>query len=440
MANNTLKTRIILNNKTQNEWDTTYASHVPLKGEVCIYSDLRKIKIGDGTNTISDLVFANLTPEEIQSLISAATHSHANSEVLSATTASFTTELKTKLDGIATGATKITVDSSLSSTSTNPVQNKVINSALSEKVPTTRTVNGKALSANITLSASDVGADASGSASSALNSAKSYSDTNLGTAKSYTDTKIANLVGTAPETMDTLEELAAAIDAHQDVTDALNAAIGNKVDKVSGKGLSTNDYTTTEKNKLAGIATGAEVNQNAFSNVVVGSTTISADSKTDSLTITAGTNVTITPDADNDKITIAAKDTTYSAGTGISLSGTTINHSNSVTAGTASGDNSKTLTFGGTFTIPQVTYDAQGHITEKGTTTMTMPAAPTTVSGNAGSATKLKTARTIALSDGCIGTATSFNGTENITIPVTSVNAAKLTLSSSDTLILDGSL
>lgn len=33
--------------------------------------------------------------------------------------------------------------------------------------------------------------------------------------------------------------------------------VGNKVDKVSGKGLSTNDYTSTEKNKLAGIATGA---------------------------------------------------------------------------------------------------------------------------------------------------------------------------------------
>lgn len=33
-----------------------------------------------------------------------------------------------------------------------------------------------------------------------------------------------------------------------------------KVDKVSGKGLSTNDYTTDEKNKLAGIAKGAEVN------------------------------------------------------------------------------------------------------------------------------------------------------------------------------------
>lgn len=36
--------------------------------------------------------------------------------------------------------------------------------------------------------------------------------------------------------------------------------ISNKVDKVDGKGLSTNDYTTEEKNKLAGIASGAEVN------------------------------------------------------------------------------------------------------------------------------------------------------------------------------------
>lgn len=157
------------------------------------------------------------------------------------------------------------------------------------------------------------------------------------------------------------------------------------------------------------------VNQNAFSNVKVGETTVSADNTTDTLTLVAGSNVTITPDADNDKITISAKDTvythptssgnkhipsggssgqilrwsadgtaawgadnntTYSAGTGLSLSGTTFNHSNSVTAGTAQGDASKTLTFGETFTIPTVTYDAQGHVTGKGTTTMTMPANP----------------------------------------------------------------
>ena len=49
-----------------------------------------------------------------------------------------------------------------------------------------------------------------------------------------------------------------------------------------------------------------------------------------------------------------------------------------MTAGTAQGDASKTLTFGGTFTIPTITYDAQGHVTGKGTTTMTMPANPNT--------------------------------------------------------------
>lgn len=73
-----------------------------------------------------------------------------------------------------------------------------------------------------------------------------------------------------------------------------------------------NNYTTTEKNKLSGIATGAEVNQNAFSNIKVGTTTVAADAKTDTLEFVAGDNVTITPDATNDKITISATDTTYS--------------------------------------------------------------------------------------------------------------------------------
>lgn len=55
----------------------------------------------------------------------------------------------------------------------------------------------------------------------------------------------------------------------------------------------------------------AEANQNAFSNVAIGSSTIAADSKTDTLTLVAGNNVTLTPDTANDKITIAAADTVY---------------------------------------------------------------------------------------------------------------------------------
>lgn len=50
-------------------------------------------------------------------------------------------------------------------------------------------------------------------------------------------------------------DLGTVITAHQDIS--------GKVDKVSGKGLSTNDYTTNEKNKLSGIEAGAQVNVQA---------------------------------------------------------------------------------------------------------------------------------------------------------------------------------
>lgn len=90
----------------------------------------------------------------------------------------------------------------------------------------------------------------------------------LNSAKTYADGKVSALKeellgpGTS-EAIDTIYELATALQENESVVETLNSAISNKVDKVSGKGLSTNDYTTTEKNKLAGIASGAEVNVQA---------------------------------------------------------------------------------------------------------------------------------------------------------------------------------
>ena len=49
------------------------------------------------------------------------------------------------------------------------------------------------------------------------------------------------------------------------------------------------------------------------------------------------------------------------------------------------------------------------------------------ITGNASSATKLQTARTIAISGGATGTATSFDGSANITIPVTALDVSKAT-------------
>ena len=60
------------------------------------------------------------------------------------------------------------------------------------------------------------------------------------------EAKIDALIGDAPEIMDSLPELINVINNHAEL-------IGGKVDRQPGKGLSTNDYTTEEKNKLAGL-------------------------------------------------------------------------------------------------------------------------------------------------------------------------------------------
>lgn len=85
---------------------------------------------------------------------------------------------------------------------------------------------------------------------------------------------------------------------------------------------------------------------------------------------------------------IPAQDTTYSAGSGLSLSGTTINHASSITAGTAGSSTSTSGT--NTISIPYVTYNNTGHVTEAGTHTHTINEATTSASGLMSSADKTK--------------------------------------------------
>lgn len=103
--------------------------------------------------------------------------------------------------------------------------------------------------------------------------------------------------------------------------EAMRNLVNNKVEKVTGKGLSTNDYNATEKSHVqtayehsqaTHAPSNAEANQNAYSNIKVGTTTVSAKSTTDTVTLEAGDNVTLTPDATNKKVTIKATDTVYS--------------------------------------------------------------------------------------------------------------------------------
>ena len=69
----------------------------------------------------------------------------------------------------------------------------------------------------------------------------------------------------------------------QKIYTRMDNADANKVDKVTGKGLSTNDYTTNEKSKLSGIATGAQVN--VIETIKVNGTAQTVSSKAVNITV-----------------------------------------------------------------------------------------------------------------------------------------------------------
>lgn len=122
--------------------------------------------------------------------------------------------------------------------------------------------------------------------------------------------------------------------------------------------------SSSDKSKLDGIQAGAQVNQNAWSNLQVGNTLIQADSATDTLTVSAGNNITLTPDASNDSLTISATDTTYSAGTGLTLSGTEFSvNTNAIQEKLTAGSN---ITISGT-TISATDTDTHRPIQVNGT-------------------------------------------------------------------------
>lgn len=74
---------------------------------------------------------------------------------------------------------------------------------------------------------------------------------------------------TIQQILDSLESQASDISGKADRT-YVDSALANKVDKVSGKGLSTNDYTTADRQKLASIAANAQQNVPSDWNAEVG--------------------------------------------------------------------------------------------------------------------------------------------------------------------------
>lgn len=111
-------------------------SHGSLVNDGALNSDItsvNKVAVTDATNklkTISKLPLDKVTHQDISGK---ANVNHSHDSASSSANGFLSKEDKSKLDGIATEANKTIVDSSLSSSSTNPVQNKIVTNALNGK-------------------------------------------------------------------------------------------------------------------------------------------------------------------------------------------------------------------------------------------------------------------------------------------------------------------
>lgn len=110
MSEKKIKSRIINKHDVETNWSKA-TNFIPKAGELIVYDkdathSCERLKIGDGVTVVSSLPFVSSTND-------------------------YTSAEKQKLAGIAAGANKTVVDTALSSTSTNPVQNNVVNTAIS---------------------------------------------------------------------------------------------------------------------------------------------------------------------------------------------------------------------------------------------------------------------------------------------------------------------
>lgn len=197
------------------------------------------------------------------------------------------------------------------------------------------------------------------------------------------------------------------------------AGLMSAADKQKLDGIAEGAKTGTVTSVATGVGlTGGTITTSGTIKVKLKDETLSTYEASNSTASGASQYYTVTADKKGDlAVYIPWLNTTYSPGTGITIgSGNQINHSNSITAGTAKGDNNKTLTWSGTFTIPTVTYDAQGHITATGTTTMTMPANPhseTIYTGTAPISVNSST-KVISINNGAIANAKLQNSSLSI--------------------------
>lgn len=147
MAEKNIKSRIVHKHDLESNWILA-TNFIPKQGEIVVYDkdstySYERFKIGDGVTAVSSLPFAD-------------DHKVDKVSGKGLSTNDYTTLEKEKLAGIEAGANKTEVDSKLSDTSTNPVQNKVV------KAEFARLVGDNVVSEQISEAINNITADSLG--------------------------------------------------------------------------------------------------------------------------------------------------------------------------------------------------------------------------------------------------------------------------------------
>lgn len=369
----TLKVPVLVRGRTAAEFNVD--EKIYLKNETLLEVDTRKVKYGDGVHRFSELEYANVTPEELENLIARSSHTHSNKEILDATTASFTTELKEKVDA-----------------------NVVHEWAKAETKPA--------------YTAAEVGADATGEAAKALTDAKAYTDQ-----KVKVNTDAIAILNSDANVEGSVKNIAAAEAAK--IVDGEESY--NTLKKVAQWISTDNTQSATLITDVSKLKT--EVEGSASDD---GQTTGGLINDVNALKTLTGAEGEIQQKikAVDDKVgQIKQEDTTYTFESTKSSANGTVSLK-LIAGGSGSGEQPVSIKGTGAATV---TTDETGVITVD-------------VPETAAAATKLANGRKISLTGAITAEGVIFDGTQDIVLNVTAVDASKLFLPEGETLIIDGNV
>lgn len=369
----TLKVPVLVRGRTAAEFNVD--EKIYLKNETLLEVDTRKVKYGDGVHRFSELEYANVTPEELENLIARSSHTHSNKEILDATTASFTTELKEKVDS-----------------------NVVHEWAKAETKPA--------------YTAAEVGADATGEAAKALTDAKAYTDQ-----KVKVNTDAIAILNSDANVEGSVKNIAAAEAAK--IVDGEESY--NTLKKVAQWISTDNTQSATLITDVSKLKT--EVEGSASDN---GQTTGGLINDVNALKTLTGAEGEIQQkikEVDDKVGQIKQEDTTYTFESTKSSANGTVSLK-LIAGGSGSGEQPVSIKGTGAATV---TTDETGVITVD-------------VPETAAAATKLANGRRISLTGAITAEGVIFDGTQDIVLNVTAVDASKLFLPEGETLIIDGNV